>query len=84
MKLVTIKLLPVFLTPNPEEPSPSPSHFSDSSLSYFANSINRCKQPSILLEWAAKPAEWDVPPNRERLLGCRAYCFFPSHLVVEM
>ena len=84
MKLVTIKLLPVFLTPNPEEPSPSPSHFSDSSLSYFANSINRCKQPSILLEWAAEPAGWDAPPNREPLLGYRADCFFPSHLEVEM
>ena len=29
MKLETIKLLPVFLTPNPEETSPSTSHFYD-------------------------------------------------------
>ena len=60
MKLETIKLLPVFLTPNPEEPSPSTSHFYDF-LFYFASSINLCKQPPVLLEWADKSARWDAP-----------------------
>lgn len=76
MKLETIRLLPVFLTPNPEEASPSTSHFYD--FLYFILPTLLIFVSNLQFFWNGLTSQQDgMLPQQGTSIGVQSFLLLP-------